>query len=110
MSKHIPGNPEKIVQDMPGGGYLIAANYVYNVAKPNALTLGMSGDGIYLDQLLGNKEVRYDVRRFAWIGSVDRRDSVLYMRADAPWKSLEDLINPAEPPRCGATGGAGGSG
>jgi tripartite-type tricarboxylate transporter receptor subunit TctC len=66
----------------------------------------MAGDGIYLDQLLGNKEVRYDVRRFAWIGSVDRRDSVLYMRADAPWKSMEDLINRAEAPRCGATGSA----
>jgi tripartite-type tricarboxylate transporter receptor subunit TctC len=106
MPKHIPGNPEMIVQNMPGGGSLIAANYVFNVAKPDGLTLGMAGDGIYLDQLLGNKEARYDVRKFAWIGSVDRRDSVLYIRADAPWKSVEDLINASETPRCGATGSA----
>jgi tripartite-type tricarboxylate transporter receptor subunit TctC len=106
MTKHIPGNPEMIVQNMPGGGSLIAANYVYNVAKPDGLTVGMSGDGIYLDQLLGNKEVRYDVRKFAWVGSVDRRDSMLYMRADAPWKTIEDFINPKEAPRCGATGSA----
>ena len=106
MPKHIPGNPEMIVQNMPGGGSLIAANFLYNVAKPDGMTLGMAGDGIYLDQLLGNNEVRYDVRKFAWIGSVDRRDSVLYMRADTPWKSIEDLINPKEAPRCGATGSA----
>lgn len=106
MAKHIPGNPEMIVQNMPGGGSLIAANYVFNVAKPDGLTLGMVGDGIYLDQLLGNKEVRYDVRKFAWVGSVDRRDSVLYMRADTPWKSVEDLYNAANAPRCGATGSA----
>ena len=106
MPRHIPGNPEMIVQNMPGGGSLIAANYVYNVAKPDGLTLGMSGDGIYLDQLLGNKEVRYDVRKFGWVGSVDRRDSMLYMRADAPWKTVEDLINSKEAPRCGATGSA----
>jgi tripartite-type tricarboxylate transporter receptor subunit TctC len=106
MPRHIPGNPEMIVQNMPGGGSLIAANYVFNVAKPDGLTDGMSGDGIYLDQLLGNKEVRYDVRKFAWVGSVDRRDSMLYMRADAPWKSVEDLINAKEAPRCGGTGTA----
>ena len=86
MPKHIAGTPEMIVQNMPGGGSLIAANYVYNVAKPDGLTVGMAGDGIYLDQLLGNKEVRYDVRKFSWVGSVDRRDSVLYMRADVRWK------------------------
>jgi tripartite-type tricarboxylate transporter receptor subunit TctC len=106
MSKHVPGGPEMIVQNMPGGGSLIAANYVYNVAKPDGLTVGMAGDGIYLDQLLGNNEVRYDVRKFGWIGSVDRRHSVLYMRADVPWKSVEDLLKGGEAPRCGATGSA----
>lgn len=106
MPRHIPGSPEMIVQNMPGGGSLIAANYVYNVAKPDGLTVGMAGDGIYLDQLLGNKEVRYDVQKFSWVGSVDRRDSLLYMRADAPWKSVDDIANAKEAPRCGATGSA----
>src|SRR4030095_14957458 len=39
MVKHIPGNPDVIVQNMPGAGHIIAANYVYNVAKPDGLTL-----------------------------------------------------------------------
>src|SRR5437016_6316653 len=56
MGKHIPGNPNIIVQNMPGAGSLSATNYVYGVAKPDGLTLGMPGSGIYLDQLLGHKE------------------------------------------------------
>jgi tripartite-type tricarboxylate transporter receptor subunit TctC len=104
MGKHIPGNPNIIVQNMPGAGSLSATNYVYGVAKPDGLTLGMPGSGIYLDQLLGRKEATFDVRKLSWIGSVDQRDLLLYMRADAPWKSIEDVMNSKEMPKCGSTG------
>ena len=104
MGKHIPGNPHIIVQNMPGAGSLSATNYVYGVAKPDGLTLGMPGSGIYLDQLLGRKEATFDVAKFSWIGSVDQRDLLLYMRAEAPWKSIEDVLNSKEPPKCGSTG------
>ena len=104
MPKHIPGNPSIIVQNMPGAGSLIAANYVYGVAKPDGLTLGMIGSGFYLDQLLGKKEVNYDVRKFNFIGSVDQRDLMLFMRADAPWKSMDDILAAKDQPKCGATG------
>ena len=69
VPKYIPGNPEMVVQNMPGAGGLIAANHVYSVAKPDGLTLGMLSYGIYLDQLVGRKEVQYDVRKYNWIGS-----------------------------------------
>src|SRR5437016_530908 len=104
MGKHIPGNPNIIVQNMPGAGSLSATNYVYGVAKPDGLTLGMPGSGIYLDQLLGHKEAMFDVRKMVWLGSVDQRDLLLYMKADAPWKSLEDILTTTELPKCGATG------
>ena len=106
MPKHIPGNPEIIVQNMPGAGSLVASNYVFGVAKPDGLTLGMVGRGVYLDQLLGKKEVNYDVRKFVWIGSVDQTELLLYIRADAPWKSIEDIATSAERPKCGASGTA----
>lgn len=104
MGKHLPGNPNIIVQNMPGAGSIIATNYVAGVAKPDGLALGMVGSGIYLDQLLGVKEARFDVRTMPFIGSVDQRDLMLYMRADAPWKSVEDIMTAKEPPKCGATG------
>lgn len=104
MGRYIPGNPNILVQNMPGAGSLTATNYVYGVAKPDGLTLGMPGSGIYLDQMLGRKEASFDVRKLNWLGSVDQRDLVLYMRADAPWKSIEDIMNAKESPKCGATG------
>jgi tripartite-type tricarboxylate transporter receptor subunit TctC len=104
MGKHIPGNPNIIVQNMPGAGSIIATNYVANVAKPDGLTLGKIGSGIYLDQLLGVKEAQFDVRKMHFLGSVDQRDLLMYMRADAPWKSIEDILNAKESPKCGATG------
>jgi tripartite-type tricarboxylate transporter receptor subunit TctC len=104
MPKHIPGTPGIIVQNMPGAGSLTATNYVYGVAKPDGLTLGMPGSGIYLDQLLARPEATFDVRKLVWLGIVDQRDLMLYMRADAPWKSMEDLQAATELPKCGATG------
>src|SRR5512132_2343481 len=57
MGKHIPGTPGMIVQNMPGAGSMIAANHIFNVAKPDGLSLGSIGPSLYLDQLVGKKEV-----------------------------------------------------
>ena len=57
LGKHIPGNPSITVQNMPGAGSVIAANYIYNVAKPDGLTLGSLNSAIYMDQVIGRKEV-----------------------------------------------------
>src|SRR5262245_42769349 len=53
MPKYIPGNPEMIVQNMPGAGSVVATNHVYNVAKPDGLTIGYPSNGIYLVALVG---------------------------------------------------------
>ncbi len=104
MPKYIPGNPEIAVQNMPAAGSLVAANYVYNVAKPDGLTLEMVQYNIYMDQLVGRKEVQFDVRKFSWIGSPARGASQMYMRSDTPYKTIEDVRTAKEPPKCGATG------
>lgn len=106
MGKHIPGNPNIIVQNMLGAGSLIAANYVYNVAKPDGLTLGMFLNTIYLDQLVGRKEVQFAIDKFGWIGSPVGEAMMLYIRADTPYKTIADIIKAKEPPKCGATGTA----
>jgi len=104
LPKHIAGSPEFIVQNMPGAGTRIAANYVYSVAKGDGLTLGMPNYGIYLDQLVGRKEVQYDVRKFGWVGSPAPESIILYMRADTPYRSVGDIVKAHQPPRCGETG------
>lgn len=106
MGKYIAGNPEIIVQNMPAAGSLVATNYVYDVAKPDGLTLGMPLNSIYIEQLVGRKEVQFDLRKFHWIGSPAREQTILYMRADAPYTSMADIIKATEPPKCGSTGTA----
>jgi len=102
--KHIPGNPEVIVQNMPGAGSLIAANHLYNVAKPDGLTVTSIIPGIYFSQLAGRKEVQFDYAKFNWIGSIDRSDNVMYMRSDTPFKTIHDVRRSAQAPKCTATG------
>jgi hypothetical protein len=92
LPKYISGNPNFIVQHMPGAGSVIATNYVSHVAKPDGLTVGMPNQRVYLAQLLGDKEANFDMRKFNWIGSPDRNPSILYIRADAPYKSIDDII------------------
>ncbi|HMA82082.1 MAG TPA: hypothetical protein VKR81_14385, partial [Candidatus Binatia bacterium] len=55
IGKHIPGNPTVMVQNMPAAGGLVAANYVYGVAKPDGLTLASINPAHYFNQLQGNK-------------------------------------------------------
>ena len=104
MPKHIPGNPNVIVQNMPGAGSRIAANYLFSVAKPDGLTLGAIGPALYFDQLLGSKEVQFDWAKFTWLGTPEQTEFLLFMRADTPYKTIEDIRNAKEPPKCAATG------
>ncbi len=104
MTKHIPGKPDIIVQNMTGAGSMIAANHVYSVAKPDGLTLGSTLPALYFDQLIGRKEVQFDWAKFVWIGSPVQNEHQMYMRSDAPYKTIEDIRKATVPPKCGTTG------
>ena len=105
MGKHIPGQPGFIVKNMPGAGHVIAVNHLYSAAKPDGLTLiGSVIPSLYLNQLIGRPEIQFDWSKFSWIGSPARGNSQMYMRADTPYKTIEDVRTAKEPPKCGATG------
>jgi tripartite-type tricarboxylate transporter receptor subunit TctC len=104
MSKHIPGNPNFVVQNMQGAGSIIGANYIYGIAKSDGLVIGAIQPSIYFNQLLKQPEVKYDWSKFTWLGSSDKSDHLLYMRADLPYKNLDDVRRAKEPPKCGSTG------
>lgn len=69
MGRHIPGAPTIIVENMPGAGSLIAANHVYKVARPDGLTMGHFIGGLFLGQVLGQKGVEFDARKFEFVGA-----------------------------------------
>lgn len=103
LGKHIPGNPNLVVQNMPGGGSIIAANFLYGVAKPDGLTIASINPALYFNQLARRKEVQFDWAKFNWIASPDWSDHVLYMRSDTPYKTIHDVRAAATPPKCTAT-------
>ena len=104
LTKHIPGNPEIIPQNMPGAGGVVAANYVYGIAKPDGLTIGAFNPALYFDQLVKRDEVKFDWGKFAWIGSPEQNEILHFIRTDAPYKTVEDLRNAKEPAKCGSSG------
>jgi tripartite-type tricarboxylate transporter receptor subunit TctC len=104
IGKYIPGDPEVLVQNMPGASSVTAANYVWGVAKPDGLTILAPHNNVYLGQLSGQKEVQFDLPKFQWIGSLENDDMMLFGRADASFKSIGDIVRAKEPPKCGSTG------
>jgi tripartite-type tricarboxylate transporter receptor subunit TctC len=104
LPKHIPGKPTVIVQNMPGANSMIAANHVYNVAKPDGLTIATFNRNLPIAQLTKVDGVKFDMTKFAWIGSAASECTVLAVRSDLPYNSIEDLKKAKEPLVIGATG------
>jgi tripartite-type tricarboxylate transporter receptor subunit TctC len=104
MGKYIPGNPNIIIQNVAGAAGLIATNQVYSLAKPDGLTLGAIYPALYFEQLAKRPEVKFDWNKFIWVGSPVSSNSLMYMRSDTPYKTVEDIRSATTPPKCGATG------
>jgi tripartite-type tricarboxylate transporter receptor subunit TctC len=68
IGKHIPGNPAIVVENMPGAGSMISANYSYKAARPDGLTIGHFIGGLFLQQLLGKPGIEFDAARFQFVG------------------------------------------
>jgi tripartite-type tricarboxylate transporter receptor subunit TctC len=98
LGKHVPGEPAVVVQNMVGAGTLIAANYIYNVAPKDGTQIGLIARNMPLLGLIGgNANVRFDPRKFTWLGSAsDFSDDayVLIVRKDSPVQSIEDARRP----------------
>ena len=104
LGKHISGNPGIVVQNMPGAGGLVAANHLFNIAKPDGLTILAVSRANYLDQMIGRPEVRTDFRKFSWIGSFNRAPMMVACRTDTPYKSVAAMRAAKAPARFGQAG------
>ncbi|HEX7227308.1 MAG TPA: hypothetical protein VF353_05985, partial [Candidatus Binatia bacterium] len=89
MGKHIPGNPTFIVENMPGAGFLISANHMYNLAKPDGLTIGHFIGGLFLQQLLGKEGIQFDARKFGYVGAPAQDNYVLAVSKSSGFNTIE---------------------
>jgi tripartite-type tricarboxylate transporter receptor subunit TctC len=92
MGKHIPGNPIFIVQNMPGAGGNVSANYLYNVAPKDGTVIGAYQSGVILEPLLGKTPVKHDPSKAIYLGSANDDVYICIARADAAAKSFQDVL------------------
>ncbi len=104
LPKYIPGKPAVVVENVPGAGSLIGANHIYNKAQPDGFTIGTFNRGLPFAQLLKEQGARFDMKKFAWIGSAANEGTILAIRSDLPAKTIQDLLKSKTPLIIGATG------
>ena len=105
MGKHIPGNPAIIVDNMPGAGFLISANHVYKVAKPDGLTIGHFIGGLFLQQFLSLRPgMEFDSRKFEFIGAPAQDNYALGIAKATGITSMEQWLSSKTVVKLGGVG------
>ena len=101
MGRQIPGNPSIIVENMPGAGHLIAANYVSKVAKPDGLTIGHFAGSLFISQLMEQKGIEFDARKFEFIGAPAKNEVVFAFTKKSGITSTDAWKASKKPPKLG---------
>ena len=104
LGKYIPGKPTVIVQHMPGAAHLLATNNVFNISRPDGLTILASNPNVAIAQLSKLEQVRFDVRKFQWLGSSGADGVMFSIRPDLPYKTLDELKKADKELVAGTTG------
>lgn len=100
LRNHIPGNPNIIVQNMPGAGSTKAAFYLANVAPKDGTVFGTFSRALPLAKLLGTRKLKHDPFALTYLGSLSsyKNDSfMILVRSDSPYKTVKDLQDASKP-------------
>lgn len=114
IGKHIPGNPEVVVENMTGGGSLVLANHLYNQAEPDGLTIGLwNSNHVFLqsvyDDPAGQGQIRFDGNGYGWLGAPSDGNPVCAIMGIAGVTDAAAILEPGTTWKHGATAAVGGS-
>jgi tripartite-type tricarboxylate transporter receptor subunit TctC len=104
IGKHVPGNPTVIVENMTGAGGIIAANYLFNQAKPDGLTIGAWAAPLILQHIMGNEATKFDGRKFGYLGVPSPYDTLCTFNAQSGVKTAEDWFAAKRPMKISSIG------
>jgi tripartite-type tricarboxylate transporter receptor subunit TctC len=104
FSKHVPGSPTTLVENMTGASGLIAANHLYNIAKPDGLTIGAWAAPLVLQQIMGNEAVKFDARKFGYLGVPSPYDTVCTFNDKSGIATMNDWLNAKRPAKISSIG------
>jgi|SRR6185369_9361239 tripartite-type tricarboxylate transporter receptor subunit TctC len=100
MGRHIPGNPAIIVDNMTGAGSRVAANYLFK-ATPDGLVIDNFIGSLLLQQILGDKGIEFDGRKFEWLGAPVQDENVCALTKTSGINSLEEWMAAKKPVKLG---------
>ena len=94
LGRFIPGNPDLIVQNMPGGGGIRVTNNLYNIAAKDGTAIGLVQRAILTMPLLDarNPEIHYEPLKFKWLGSLNTETGLIIVSSATPHKQMKDLF------------------
>jgi tripartite-type tricarboxylate transporter receptor subunit TctC len=92
ITRHIPGQPTLIVENMPGAGHIVATNHLFNVAARDGSVIGMVSRNMTDAAVMGLANVRYDPGRFNWLGSPEVAHRVMFVSTRSGFETVADLF------------------
>lgn len=92
MPKHIPGDPNMVLRYMPGAGHVLATNYMYNQAPKDGTYIATIGNSIPQAQALDGKGVRFDARKFNWLGTTGISNLMTVAWGASGVKTIDDVF------------------
>jgi tripartite-type tricarboxylate transporter receptor subunit TctC len=91
MERHIPGNPRFLVVNKPGAGGMIAANELYNLKKPDGLSISTMNTGALFGTATGNNALKFELQKFIWVGQALDEAQTVYLRSSTPYTSFDAI-------------------
>lgn len=105
LSRHLPGAPAIVVRNLPGGGGLTAANYLYNNAPRDGTSFAAVLQGVPFQPLFGEKQARYDATKFSWIGNANSETGLFFVWHTSKVQTIQDAFS-IEVPAAATDGGS----
>lgn len=93
LGRHLPGNPNFVVQNMPAGNSIAAANHLYNVAAKDGTAIALLQRGMLLAHLINTSGIQFDVQKFNWLANLNSETGLVLVMANHPHQNAKDLFD-----------------
>jgi tripartite-type tricarboxylate transporter receptor subunit TctC len=91
MGRFLPGNPNVVPQNMPGGGSFVALNHLAAVAPKDGTVIGIVARDAPTGPLTGATGARFNALEMTWIGTPTTETNVCIASGKAKARNVQDM-------------------